>query len=284
MPDSRPQVLPNLFIIGAAKSGTTSLHRYLDAHPEISMSEPKEPRIFADARWQEKLPDYAAMFSSPGAPVRGESSTRYTRFPVSQGIPKRVASACPDARLIYVVRDPVDRIVANWVQRYAALIEHRSLDNVLKDLDQPANFYVSASRYATQIEQWLECFERERILVIDQGDLRRDRTRTLLEVLRFLEVEEEVPPNLDTEFNVSNSKERMTPAAARLWFAVGAPAARRLPAPVGRYISDSRLFPVEKVGKPALSDQLRAELTAELRGEADRFRDLTEMKFASWSV
>jgi hypothetical protein len=276
-------LLPNLFIIGAAKSGTTSLHHYLDAHPEISMSEPKEPRLFADAGWEGKLRDYAGMFPSPEAAVRGESSTRYTRFPVAQGIPERVASRCPDARLVYIVRDPVDRVVANWLQRYAGMLEHRSLVAVLRDLDQPGNFYVAASRYATQLEQWLEHFQRGRILVLDQEDLRRDRTETLLRVLRFLEVRPEVPPNLNAEFNLSQAKERMTPAAARLWFTL-APATRRLPASVRDYMSTSRLFPLEKLGKPALSDELRAELEAHLRGEADRFRNLTGMKFASWSV
>jgi hypothetical protein len=283
MPSPPSQPLPNLFIIGAAKSGTTSLHRYLDAHPEISMSEPKEPRLFADATWRSQLRDYAAMFSSPDAVVRGESSTRYTQFPIAQGIPQRIVSACPDARFIYMVRDPIDRVVANWLQGYAAMREHRSLPAVLKDLDQPGNPYVAGSRYATQLEQWLRHVDRERVLVLDQDELRRDRTETLLGVLRFLEVEPQVPAGVEAEFNPSNGKQRMTPAAARLWFSL-APLTRRLPEGARRRLAESRLFPVEKIGKPALDDALRASLTAELRGEADRFRDLTGMSFPSWSV
>jgi hypothetical protein len=275
--------LPNLFIIGAAKCGTTSLHRYLDRHPEISMSEPKEPRVFCDAGWEDRLPDYARMFARPGAPVRGESSTRYSRFPVTQHVPARVAAVCPGARLIYMVRDPVDCVVANWTQRYADMNEHRTLDNALRDLDQPANFYVAAGRFATQLEQWLEHFDHSQILVLEQAELRNDRAALLGRVLEFLQVRPEVPAGVDEEFNVSEAKERMTPAAARLWFTL-APATRRLPDGARRRLASTRLFPVEKIGRPALDADLRAALERELRGEAERFRKLTGMKFASWSI
>jgi hypothetical protein len=278
-----PEQLPNLFVVGAAKSGTTSLHRYLDAHAEISMSVPKEPRVFADTRWRERLGGYAEMFSTPGATIRGESSPRYTRFPISRHIPERVASTCPHARVIYIVRDPVDRIVADWLQRYAGMLEHRPLAAVLRDYDQPGNFYVAGSRYATQLEQWLRHFERERVLVIDQMDLRSRRTETLLRALRFLGVRPTLPSNLDTEFNVSKGTVRMTPAAARLWFTLE-PATKRLPARLGERISASRLFPVESLGKPALPEETRAALARHLRGEAERLRELTGMAFASWSI
>ncbi len=277
------RVLPNLFVIGAAKSGTTSLHSYLDAHPEISMSQPKEPAVFATAEWRDQLHSYGEMFSSPEATIKGESSTRYTCFPVVQGIPERVASTCPDARFVYVVREPIDRVVANWVEAYASMREHATLARALMDLDQPGNRYVAGSRYATQLEQWLEHFGRERFLVIDQVDLRRHRAPTLLEVLRFLEVSPEVPADTETELNATEAKETMTPSAARLWFTLS-PVTRRLPPGVARYLSSSRLFPVEKVGAPALGDALRARLADELRGEASRFRDLTGMRFASWSI
>jgi hypothetical protein len=275
--------LPNLFIIGAAKCGTTSLHRYLDAHPEISMSEPKEPRVFADEVWRRRLGEYAGMFAAPEAPVRGESSTLYSRFPVVRGIPDRVASACPDASLIYVVRDPVERVVANWLQRYENRAEARQLAAALEDLDQPENQYVAASRYATQLEQWLRRFPRERVLVVDQADLHRSRAKTLLAVLRFLRVRPELPSNLDAEFNVSGAKRVMTPAAARRWFGLW-PLTRKLPARIRDGLSRTPLFPVERVGSPALDDDLRTALAAELRGEADRFRELTGMAFASWTV
>ena len=283
MPAVSAAQLPNLFLIGAAKSGTTSLHNYLDAHPEISMTRPKEPGFFATAAWRQRLPRYAALFSSPDAPVRGESSTLYTYHPIAQGIPERIASQCPDARLIYVVRDPIDRVVAHWVEDYAALREHRTLAGVLVDLDQPANRYVAPSRYATQLEQWLPWYEDNRLLIIDQEDLRHHRERVVLEALRFLEVDPEVPADLTFEMNVSGAKGSMTPAAARLWFILQ-PATRRLPGDLKKTLARSRLFPTRRIGKPALDDATRSALAAELGGEAARFRELTGMSFPTWTI
>lgn len=277
-------VLPNLFVIGAAKCGTTSLHSYLDAHPEVSMSRPKEPAVFATANWREELRGYGEMFARPEAPVRGEASTRYTYHPVVQGIPERIASRCPEARFIYIVRDPVDRVIANWVEGYASLREHQSLARVLNDLDQPGNRYVAASRYATQLERWLEHFERERILVLDQERLRREREATLTTVLSFLGLPPRLPPaETGSELNPTGAKEAMTPAAARLWFTLQ-PLARRLPDGVSRRLADSPLFPTAKIGAPAIGDALRDALADELRDEASRFRELTGMAFPSWSV
>lgn len=275
-------VLPNLFIVGAAKCGTTSLHNYLALHPEVSMAEPKEPQLFSSARWKERLPAYADMLDA-AAPVRGESSTTYTRWPLIQHVPERVAARCPGAKLIYVVRDPIERIVSDYAQQYAQLRELRTLRGALWDLDQPGNFYVTQSRYATQLERWLEHFPRERVLVLAQEDLREDRVRTVREALEFLEVDPSVPAGVEAEFNTNAEKERLTPAAARLWF-TATPLIRRLPRRVERALLRSPLFPVEKVGKPVLDEELRDALAAELRDEAARFRELAGRDFPSWSV
>jgi hypothetical protein len=253
--------LPNLFVIGAAGCGTADLHRQLDAHPEIAMSDPRQPRVFADAGWRQRLGEYAGMFSA-GAPVRGESSTPYSSYPLIQGIPERVASTCPRARIVYVVRDPIERVVASWTRGYAAMREHRTLANALKDLDQPGNEYVAASRYATQLEQWLERFEPERVLVIDRSELRGDGSG-LARILRFLGVGPAPRPAAAGRL-ARDTEEAATPTAARL----------RL----------GRIPLLRRIGRPALDEDLRAALAAELSDEANRFRQLTGMRFASWSI
>jgi hypothetical protein len=281
-PMADPLLLPNLFVIGAAKCGTTSLHHYLDSHPDISMSSVKEPGLFSFTPWEERIAGYGPMFR-PDARIRGESSTRYTYYPNVQGVPQRIASKVPDARFIYMVRDPIDRVVAHYTQQYASVMEQRTLDSAIRDLDQPGNFYVAPSRYATQLERWLDVVDRERILVIDHVDLLRQRADTVKAALRFLGVEDGVALNLDTEFNVGETKERMTPAGARVWFML-MPAIKRLPAPARARLSGSRVFPLERIGRPALSDRMRELLAAELKPEADRLRELTGMAFESWSV
>jgi hypothetical protein len=142
---------------------------------------------------------------------------------------------------------------------------------------------VAPSRYATQLERWLEVFDRERIMVIDQTDLLHRRAETVDAVLGFLGVDSGVALNLDSEFNVGETKERMTPAGARVWFAVQ-PVVKRLPAGARSRLTGSRLFPLERIGRPALSDRMRELLTEELKPEADRLRALTGMDFAGWSV
>ncbi len=274
-------ILPNFFIIGAAKSGTTSLHGYLDAHPEVSMTSPKEPALLARAGWREELPRYESMFGSPGAPARGESSTRYTCFPLAQGIPERLRAACPDARLVYVVRDPIERVVSHYTHTYAMLREHGSLASALKDLDQPANPYVVQSRYATQLEQWREWHEAGRLLVVDQADLYGERERTVLEVLRFLDLDPARLPDVSAEANVNDERTMMAPATARLWM-TASPLTRRLPGPVNRRMV--RALSRRQVAKPTLDPELRERLAAELRGEADRFRSLTGRQFPTWSI
>jgi hypothetical protein len=119
--------------------------------------------------------------------------------------------------------------------------------------------------------------------VLDQADLRRERSGTVRQVLEFLGADPTVPAGIDAEFNTNEEKERMTPAAARLWFTL-APILKRVPPRIERAILRSGLFPAEKVGKPALDEGLRAALVAELAGEAERLRAITGKSFSTWSV
>jgi hypothetical protein len=108
--------LPSLIVIGAQKCGTSSLHAYLDAHPEIAMSTPKELDFFGGpgfANWERGVDWYRAQFD-PEAPVRGESSPSYTAYPFVVGTPERIHALVPGAKLIYMVRDPIERLLSQW--------------------------------------------------------------------------------------------------------------------------------------------------------------------------
>src|SRR5213078_3047078 len=116
---SGPGALPNLVVIGAQKCGTSGLHYYLSLHPEVSMSRPKELNYFIEERNWPRGVDWYRRHFDPRARVRGESSPNYTAYPQHEGVPKRMHSLLPDARLIYLVRDPLERIAAHWVHNYA---------------------------------------------------------------------------------------------------------------------------------------------------------------------
>jgi hypothetical protein len=285
--------LPNLLIIGAAKCGTTSLHHYLDQHPDVSMASrgpgSKEMRYFDDPDWEEKRDWYESHFD--GAPVRGESTPRYTYFPHVTGVPERIHALVPDAKLIYLVRDPVDRIVSHWVQRYWGG-DRTPLEAWLRDADRPDNMLICASRYATQVEQYLKLFPRDRLLVLDQADLVSPRA-ALREVFAFVGVDPDFDSDaFDQRRNTRGEKYAPVGAGARLWDRVVGPsgvvgrAGQRLPAgvrePAGRALRKA-LF--RKVEPPpdfdaALLDRLRPMLAE----EADRLRALTGRDFAHWSV
>src|SRR5688500_4010417 len=110
----RQAALPNLIIIGGLKCGTTSIHHYLGLHPEVQMSKPKELNFFvSELNWDLGIPWYKSRFDSR-FPVRGESSPHYTNQPRFRGVAERIRDNVPDARLIYMVRDPISRILSHW--------------------------------------------------------------------------------------------------------------------------------------------------------------------------
>ena len=273
-----------MLIIGAAKCGTTSLHYYLDRHPEIAMSNHKEPQFFTVAAWEERLPQYEKLFD-PAARFRGESSTDYTKYPIWQDIPRRIHSVIPEVKMIYVVGDPVARVVSHYVQLYSILLENRGFSTVVQDWDQPNNPYVAPSRYTTQLEQYLEYFPLEQILVIDQEALRHEREDTLREIFEFLGAAPDVElTGLDAELNVGLGKDRLTPRAGRIWYPLLGPAVRSLPGKTGTKLERAieQRLPRVKVGKPELDPRIEANLKALLREEVERLRELTGKPFDRW--
>lgn len=159
---------PNLFIIGAMKSGTTSLHEYLDTHPQIAMSEEKEPGYFVAelglpkgeawylSRWRRDDREYRYF---------GESSTHYTKLPLYQGVPERLFQFNPQARLIYIMRNPFDRIVSHYWHALRDQYHGGELRPLLKAVKEDPG-YLAFSDYATQLEPYFDRFGREALLTL----------------------------------------------------------------------------------------------------------------------
>jgi hypothetical protein len=181
--------LPNLIIIGGLKCGTTSLHHYLNLHPEIAMSRPKELNFFvAELNWPLGREWYAGHFD-PDAPVRGESSPHYTNRPSFGGVPERMRDLLgADARLIYVVRDPIDRMLSHYLHNVGGGYDDRPLVDALSD---PGSSYVARSRYFFQLEPYIEAFGAERIEIVGREHLKDDRPGTMRRAFEFLGVDPE---------------------------------------------------------------------------------------------
>ena len=274
-------MLPNLLIIGAGKSGTTSLQRYLAQHPEVSMSKQKELQFFTRADWRERIEWYEQRFPS-GTPVRGEASPVYTMHPAFPSPAARIRSLIPDAKLVYVVRDPVERLLAHYVEWAALDIESRSLREVL-EADSPSTIaYVCASLYSAQIERYLEHFPAEQLLVLDHHDLLVNRRRTMRTVFSFLGVDPEfVSETFDRRFNVRAEKARVNVLGAAMlrrgWLQRVASAPSALRRPVMRAIT-------RPVATPELDGETRRRLTELFADDVERLRRHTGKRFASWSV
>lgn len=184
-PESGEPVLPNLIVIGAQKCGTSSLHNYLAVHPQISMSRVKEINFFNDEAHWSYGPEWYARHFEPGE-VRGESSPAYTFLPESEGTAERMHEVVPGARLIYLVRDPVERIRSNYVHMRALGEEARPFEEAAVD---PDGIYVNHTRYATQLRPFIELFGRDRLLIASQESLLVRRAETMRRVFAFLGVD-----------------------------------------------------------------------------------------------
>jgi hypothetical protein len=170
------------------KCGTSALCRYLDLHPDIAMAPAKEVNFFFGGRdtadsspatwrtgqWSRGTRWYAANFDAT-APVRGEASPGYTS-PDHPHVARRMAATIPEARLVYLVRDPADRAVSHYEHHAREGAERRPLEEAVLD---PDSQYLARSRYFERLAPFLEVFPSEQILVVVSERLLHDRRRQL---------------------------------------------------------------------------------------------------------
>jgi hypothetical protein len=279
----RRSALPNLLVIGGLKCGTTSLHHYLNLHPEIEMSRPKELNFFvAELNWPLGRDWYASHFD-PGATVRGESSPHYTNRPRFEGVADRIGSMLGEPRLIYVVRDPIDRMLSHYLHNVGGGYEERELTDALAD---PDSSYVARSRYAYQLEPFLDRFGPKRIEVVTREELKGDRPATMARVFAFLEVDptftsEQFEREWETGTAKGGARFRIMDQAVRL------PGLRALDRNFDR-LPESLRWLVERivhdpatgeVAKPEVPPQLRVQLSALLSDDVDQLAQLTGRRF-----
>lgn len=209
---------PNFFLIGAARSGTTSLASYLAHHPDVFFCDPKEPRFFTDEAWYAGGPDeYLRLFAAAGgAQAVGEGSVSYTmRSDGPWPVPERVARFAPDARLIYLVRHPVDRTRSDYRMNVREGRHGLTLSRAVRAPSE-RNHLLLRSMYWFQISPWRQWFDDDRICVLFFEDLRRDPAAVTRHCLEFLGVD---PDRMGpTAYGVHN---RTRPRLARLakWLA-----------------------------------------------------------------
>ncbi len=223
-PTAARRRVPDFFIVGHAKCGTTALYEMLSGHPQIFMPNVKEPQFFArnppslareakrfeqTGRYPESLDDYLSLFRA-AAPEQlvGEASTFYLW---SQTAPARIAEAQPDARIIAILREPASFLRSLHLQMVQNRAEsERDLRRALaleesrrngRDIPSGAHWpaalmYSDRVRYVEQLRRYHSVFPREQVLVLIYEDFRRDNEAAVRSVLRFLEVDASAPLEL----------------------------------------------------------------------------------------
>jgi Sulfotransferase family len=223
--------VPDFFIVGNPKSGTTALYEMLRVHPQVYMPDLKEPWFFASdmrPRFQpprsasppETLEDYVALFNAAAPEQRvGEASTAYLW---STTAAERIAQLRPDARIIAILREPASFLHSLHLQLLGTHVEaehdfgraialeaaRREGRKIPRRSHRPQLLlYSNHVRYVEQLRRYHAAFPAEQVLVLIYDDFRRDNEATVRTVRRFLEVDESVPVEV-TDANPTTTRMR----------------------------------------------------------------------------
>lgn len=181
--------LPDFLIIGAMKAGTTTLYDCLRAHPEVGMSRQKETDFFLNPAAQ-GLDWYRGQFD-PARRVKGEASPNYTKRAAFPGVPERAAALVPDAKLVFIARDPVARAASQY--RHAILSGAPVPPPEALAGSPTFAHLVEVSSYAAQLDPWLAHYPRDRLLILRFEDLATDPRPVLSQLAAHLGIADRWP-------------------------------------------------------------------------------------------
>ena len=229
-PSDRIGRLPDFVVIGAMKSGTSSLYRWLGAQPDLALSPVKEPHFFSrDEVWERGVGWYRTLFPQAPGKLVGEASTTYTNPDQCMAAAARMARLVPEAKLIYVLRHPVERMRSHYRHAILRGEERRPLDRIL---DDPGNRYLRRSLYHHCLAPYIEEFDRAQICVVRFEDLITDDAPAWFAVLDHLGLPPRPRPS--EAYNVSSEKSHYTVLMNRIWNSPLRSQVARVPAPVRR--------------------------------------------------
>ena len=302
--ESRPDVL----IMGAPKAGTTALHAALARHPQVYASPVKEPKYYlcgdapppayagpGDAHsrreWIWRRTDYAALFAAaPPDSLRLESTPFYLYVSAAR---RRIAEELPEARLIVVVRDPIDRAYSNWMHLWVDGLEPvsdfvaawHSEDERVAAGWAPFWHYRRLGRYGEQLADLLGRVDRERVLVLRYRQLVSQPVATLNQVSRFLGIAEDkittVPPDNSRPFVAPGLRTSVIGRAIR----AGSAAGRLFPPRVWRRASQPLLGALQFRGtmqRPKLGVEQRSSLLGDCADDIALLEQVLGESFQDW--
>ncbi len=196
-PETTEIVTPTFILGGTPKAGTTSVYHYLDQHPQVCMSARKETSVFIDDRSLEWLSEnYYRHYD--GEPAVGEASAGTLGNPA---VAERVYEALPDVQLIFVLRDPIDRLYSHFtfLQSSQAIDPDRSFSGFIRSETEWRNTLIDLGRYHKHLTRFEKYFDRGQMLVLLFEDLKADAEEFMECVYRFIGVDSSFRPSLDVQ-------------------------------------------------------------------------------------
>ncbi len=177
----------DFMIIGAMKSGTSTLAAALSRHPEISFCSKKEPHYFSlgDNNWKKNLDQYHSLFEKREGVIYGEGSTTYSMLPDhNQEIWNRLYEYNPNLKFIYIMRNPVERCISQYKHMYL----RRYIKLPIEDAIFKVATIVNNSRYYMQVSPYIEKFGIDNVLLIDFDDLQLNQSELSSKICSFLSI------------------------------------------------------------------------------------------------
>lgn len=291
--------LPNFLIIGAAKGGTTSLYHYLAQHPQIYMSPLKEPRFFAlegeELNFQNPdrsinhtsvttLAEYCQLFEGVTDEIAiGEASPLYL---YSSKAIERIAHYVPEAKLIVILRNPVERAYSCY--KHLIALESHSFADALQEEDKriAQNWshlwhYRHGGYYYKQLQGYFEKFDREQIKVYLFDDLKSNPLELIQDLFTFLTVDNSFVPDL-TYKNVSNNpKVKVLQNVVSGRHFLRSASKKIVPAGIRKNVAQ-KIRGWNSQQFPSIPGEVRQQLTEDYREDITQLQDLVGLNLAHW--
>lgn len=281
---------PDFFIVGAAKAGTTSLFQYLTQHPSIFIPTIKEPHYFSEyydsgAPVFHSIDDYLRLFDDcPDGALAGDASTSYL---YSVDAARGIRKLQPEARIVAVLRNPVDRAYSLYWFNRRDLVEDLGFEEALeaeperiRDNRHFRFHYVTSGKYSAQIQKYFDAFGRDAVRVYLFEDLKADAPALCRDIFRFLGVRADLPLETGGRFNPSGEpRSRLLSRLLTRQF----PRLRRMLPKTAKMVKH-RLTQVNVRTPPPMHPATRAMLVESFRPDVESLQALLGRDLSGWVV
>lgn len=294
-------VIPNLFIVGAPKCGTTSLHYYLNQHPDIFLCEPKEPNFFnTDIKRSSRISkeEYFSLFEEAKEKYIGEATPLYL---MSKEAPINIKKISPDAKIIIAIRRPADLIFSAFHQnKYNLVEEATTLEEALAEEQERAKnlkhtktgepvdrlIYSRFVDFSTQIQHYIKAFGQDQVHVIIFDELKLNTKKEVLKVFDFLGVRKDVPINYSIQNAAKAHKNYVVASILKSPPALISKIGRFLFSPETRrklYLLIKNVN-TDDAKKPKLNPQTDKLLTERYKPEIEKLESLLNRDLSGWKI